>query len=198
MTIYVHNKSYLPMPDVEGVSLSPGFEADIVVKQVFLNKQPSPYSKCTPPDVPVDSSLGRSTTKLIGQYNQKYCLQVCQQNYTVSRCGCYDLTLPPLASWPACDMSTLASCIYPLHDEFYSGEAHLTCFDQCPDECSNVMFNYEISTSDFPTQFYASLLQKQHSRRFQNLSQMKENILAFNVFYDDISYTTIDEVLITD
>lgn len=87
MQIFVHNSSYFPSFDLEGISVSAGFEYDAVIKQTYYNRQPKPYSDCvvdTLSSSSFNSALYRMTLSLVGRYNQKYCLQLCTQQSVLS------------------------------------------------------------------------------------------------------------------
>lgn len=83
LLLFIHNSSYLPIFGTEGTSLSVGYDYDVVLSQILINKQPSPYSNCIPTDVMFDSELYKATVKQVGNYNQKYCLQLCSQEFLI-------------------------------------------------------------------------------------------------------------------
>lgn len=91
--IFVHNNTVNPLVDSEGVSVSTGFETDIVLNQISINRRSYPFSECildTETLDAFDSELFRTTIQVNQRYSQKYCLTLCYQKYIISKCGCYD------------------------------------------------------------------------------------------------------------
>jgi hypothetical protein len=204
--VYVHNSSYLPLIDIEGVSLSTGFEVDMVLSQTFINKLASPYSNCivnTTSTSSFASFLFQETIALLQEYNQKYCLQLCYQRFVVKTCSCFDVTVPTYtnASTPPCNSTTFGICVYPAFDVFYNTDQSLvaSCFSDCPVECQAIYYDINLSYSDFPTPFYANLMYTSQQispnskRQYASAADIKSKVLAVNVYYDDISYTVINE-----
>jgi hypothetical protein len=180
-----------------------GYEYDAVVKQLFYNKQASPYSDCVE-DVDnsqsSSTSLFKSTLKLVGRYNQKYCLQLCSQRYLIAKCQCYDVTLPKMDSTTSpCDLNQALTCMQDAYVGFYSSDDASSCFTECPQECNSVYFGLKLSRADFPSPFYGELLlnysknNPNNVRNFSSYAQIKRSILAVNIYYDDVSYTQVDE-----
>lgn len=201
--LFVHNSSYTPLTDTEGVSLSAGFETNIKISQMFYNKLPEPYGQCvgdlTSPSA-FNSDLFKWTVQLASRYNQKYCLQLCLQVYVISQCQCYDLYYPITADniYPPCNFSVITTCGAPAKNHFFNSDLTIQCFDYCPQECESITFDLDLAHASFPTPFYSALLgqyQNIHNlgRNFTTLQQVESTSLAVNVYYEDISYTVIDE-----
>lgn len=198
--IFVTNTSSRFLSNKEGVTVSAGFETDIMVSQVYLNKLSKPYGDCVS-DVKsknaFDSELFRITMEKMRIYEQKYCLQFCYQKYLTEMCNCSDATLPVINE--TIQTCYLGSCTENANNNFYKTNLSLNCFDQCPSECNIVNYNLKISQTSFPSPFYADLLIQNDKangnlRNFKNIEEIKSSVLALNVFYEDISYYFINEV----
>lgn len=207
--IFIHNSSYVPLSDVDGIVLSSGYETNVRVSQTFYKRLPSPYGDCIVDLQSMssfDSELYRSSVALTSVYSQKFCLQLCIQNMVVSSCSCYDLYLPqPLNKIVnACSWEVLYSCVGPIYAGYFdlNSDEPAKCIKDCPAECESTNFNLDLSYATFPTPFYAYLLstyqnihpEKSAGRQLSNDSdEVKSSVMAVNIYYDDISYSLIEE-----
>lgn len=95
--MYVHNVTSNVTTDSNGIALSPGTETNIAVERSFITKKSKPYSSCidtTKPDVSDSNKFIELTIANFGKYMQTTCMQLCYQDYLVSRFSCYDPLLP--------------------------------------------------------------------------------------------------------
>ena len=205
--LFIHNSSYLPLTDVDGISLSTGYETNVKVSQTFYKKLPAPYGECIEDAQSIlsfDSDLYRSSVSLTSTYSQKFCLQVCIQELIINMCGCYDLYLPQTrnSNVSACDWNYLNLCVSKVYEFYMSSDSATRCLSDCPVECESVDFNLDISYATFPTPFYAYLLdlyQTMHPELSSgrtlsyNSDILKKSVMAVNVYYDDISFNIIEE-----
>lgn len=119
----------------------------------------------------------------------------------IKQCNCSDILSPSY------DRDTVRKCWIPdtecyiqNFELFYSSDESSDCFDSCPSECDTVIYKLQISQAEFPTKFYSDFLIRYNSynpnevRNFTSHDQVKSSILAVNVYYEDISYTVIEEV----
>jgi hypothetical protein len=92
-------------------------------------------------------------------------------------------------------------CVFTRFFAFYSN-INARCSSECPRECESEKFGLAVSSSDYPSRAYADLLvnhSTQLSRFFPNKSTttydlLREHLLAVNVYYTDMQYTSIEEV----
>lgn len=88
--------------------------------------------------------------------------------------------------------------------KFFDGNNLKTkCGSQCPLECNSETFRLTISSSSYPTRAYADQLVNYSGDALANFypdrsqvtyEQLKENILAINVYFTDMKYTSIEEL----
>lgn len=202
--LFVNEQQVVPLSEIEGISLATGFETDVVIDQVNFNKLSKPYSDCIMNvDSPssFDSFLYRTTVQLTKTYRQKYCLQLCYQQFLERSCNCSDAALPATSSnLEPCNELVKILCAYSIYANFTNTPRFSSCFDDCPLECKSVQYNLATSQSEYPSLFYGDFLIRSDkilnnsSRNFSNYAQLKETILSVNVFYDDISYSVVNEV----
>jgi hypothetical protein len=151
-------------------------------------------------------------------YSQFFCLKMCFQRYLFAQCGCYDITIPFTPKHKvdytdnACISRTQLKCkdskeyqFFSVHDLF--GE----CYTSCPIECDQIKYDLKISTSSYPTEWYADQLAVnpafntlvnryftdygvQNVTYVSNFTELQKAIAKVNVFYDDLSFTKTDEI----
>jgi hypothetical protein len=195
------------------VSLELGEETNVIVDQINYKKLAYPYSNpgCianVSSENSFDSDLYRQTIKLMRVYDQKNCLLLCFDVYLYERCKCWDVTQVKLDYFTVkCNRSQL-DCTFAAYNRFYS-EGDITtegCFAKCPPECSSVEFDLTVVQSAYPSPYYANLLMSQYAsslngssneailkRNFTSLENIRRSSLAANVYFEDISYTLVNE-----
>lgn len=203
--IFVHDHSSNPLLDSEGLSVSTGEETDIVIRKFVINRQSKPYSDCIV-DIESKDSFNSGiyqTTVLMNQkYSQKVCLMLCYQRYLIQKCGCYDSKIVNFQqNVKPCDDTAILLCAYHENVKFYNSSYNKNCFYECPQECDSVEYALSSSHSDFPSPFYANILIKkfnksssQFRRNFTRYENIKKSVAKINIYFSDISYTTISEV----
>ena len=200
--LFIHNSTTIPLTQLEGISLSSGYETDIVINQVEFNRLSKPYSDCiidTSSPNSFDSKLYKSTFNSIKVYRQKFCLQLCYQEYLIENCNCSDINVPTLTGvdQPCLTEFDLA-CAFDKLNEFYNN-IYLSqkCMHDCPQECSSFDFDHAAIKSSYPSKFYAELIIESNNNSNRNLTtyeDVKTSTLSVNIYYDDLIKTLINEV----
>jgi hypothetical protein len=150
-------------------------------------------------------------------YSQSICVKLCFQNYLFQTCGCYDLTLPrsPQVSQLyvkyACVNSSQISCELNAQSTFFNNPSLIgNCYNNCPIECTEIKYDLAVSSSSYPTEWYANVLT--NNTKFNtvinayfasehvplinysnNFFELKNAIARINVYYEDLRYTEIDD-----
>ena len=199
--LFVHNSSNLPFNEFDAIKLATGFETDIWISQQQISKLSRPYSNCIENIFALnsfDSYLLRQCITIFGRYQQKTCLLLCYHEYVKQKCGCYSSDAFNITINQACNY-TLSSCVFEANAEFHQKSQYVKCFDLCPIECKSVNYNFKTFKSDFPAPFYGKIL-IEHQKIWPNLARnvttfkdIKDTVLAVNVFYNDISLNLIKE-----
>jgi hypothetical protein len=204
--VLIHNVSSSPLFGVRDINLRAGTETDIIVKQVNQIRKSKPYSNCViGSENNLNSYLYNLTLNLNNNiYEQAVCLRLCLQNEILNKCNCYDYTVSTIPNSIPCDEYSLANCSYPTFLDFYLSNKSVLCFDECPENCFTIEYGLSLSYLDFPTKFYSDFLigfdkikYPNTSRNFSSHEQVKSTTLAFNVFFDDISHTIIEDHPVT-
>lgn len=186
--------------------MSTGQKSNIIVKRIFHSKLDEPYSDCLADSTSInsyDSALYRATVNASNtpvQYRQAYCFELCYQNRLLSNCSCADASLQTMNNFPRyCTSEDDHTCAKSFAKSFYDS-INRECSKHCPLECNKVNYLTSISTADYPSYYYAQLLQRQDwfMKRYEsssaNYSRIKSTILALNVYYDELSYIYIKEM----
>ena len=72
------------------------------------------------------------------------------------------------------------------------------CQKECPMECEQVNYDYQISQSNFPSPYHADNLKENptiRSKLGENLTfeNIKESVASLNIYYEDNQFTIIEE-----
>lgn len=130
---------------------------------------------------------------------------MCFSEYMMSKCNCQDMstltlyenyTLVP----PCLNMNDLF-CDLQQYTAFFSQNVKELCSQDCPLECSRIEYSTSTTSSSYPTHVYYEYLKNQtivQSKFNNDVSQLtyeklKSQIVAVNVYYDDLSYIKISE-----
>jgi hypothetical protein len=184
--LVVHNRTASPLFVEESIKAPVGMETNVVVKNLKINKLPSPYSGCIE-DLYSEGSFSsdsyKNTVKAYGLYTQKWC---------ILDCG-LDLTLKENARACASKSQRCLSDLSNLAD-FYA-----SCLKECPIECETNYFNLHEHFAKYPSFSYAEHLLARDDVKAKfpysspTMSQLSDSILAVNVYYDSPIYQKITE-----
>lgn len=206
MRVVIHNQSVIPFPDDDGIDVSTGKQTNIAVSRTFINRLSSPFSDCIDKldrEVSTKNPILKQMYKTgdVYQYNQKYCLKICLQNFMINHCGCYDFSLPSINSsnHRGCFSTNDIECLEEHEIEFYNGDEIDGCYKHCPLECNTVMYSTKSTTADYPSEWYFNILM--NNSKFNEVyndektfQKMKQTILMIKVYYDEMFYTKIVEM----
>jgi hypothetical protein len=200
--IFIHDPLVTPLTDIQGINVPLGYEADIVINKQTIKRLGMPYSNCIldtlSPDS-YDSDLYKATFVQNKKYEQNFCVQLCRQEFYVKNCQCYSISSPHLEGNNTCSTMNELKCIFEANIQFNNKSLINVCYDKCPQECETISYNLVTSYADYPSPFYADLIMKfqekfNKSTQFSDISQLKESTLAVNIYFEDLSYTLIEEV----
>jgi hypothetical protein len=163
------------------------------------------------------SLAGNWTWNWTVDYSQSVCVKLCFQKYLLQTCGCYDLTLPrspqvgQLYAQNACVNTSQISCAKRLTNTFYNDSSLIDkCYDDCPIECFEIKYDLTVSSSSYPTEWYASVLANNSNfntvinayfsranisyiNYTNKFAELKNAIARVNVFYEDLRFTEVND-----
>ena len=210
--VLVHNQSSEPLPSQMGVDIAPGTSANIAVSRTFINYLPLPYNDCVDKLDSINYQRNSVfkilyTEMKITVYNQPYCLRVCTQLYIISKCSCYDYSMPNITSinHVGCYNDAQLACTLKYYDILYKSFDKL-CIVNCPIECHKTIYNTQISFSAYPTIWYADKIIKDNGTFLKNITienlleynqwnynYIKSACLKVNIFYSHLSYILVED-----
>lgn len=149
-------------------------------------------------------SLYVSTILATGySYRQTDCYNVCYQEHLVRKCHCYTLTTPYWAknTTKPCLNITQVTCDADYFGVFFSQDVASICDVKCPRECDSVTYGVSKSSSDYPSNVYASMLltnptvtSKYPNASLLTYDYLKKTILSVQVYYEELSYNNFIEL----
>ncbi|RNA44513.1 Acid-sensing ion channel 2 [Brachionus plicatilis] len=202
--LFIHNSSTIPFVEFDAINLPTGFETDIWISKQHVSKLPSPFSNCIQNIFSLDSFdsyLYEKCVNLLDRYQQKTCLLLCYHEYVKQQCGCYSPDAFNITFNQACENtnSMAIGCVFEAYAKFHQTGESSKCSHLCPIECNSDNYNFRTFLADFPTPFYAKVLIEHGKinpnlvRNFTTFQNVKDSVLAVNVFYNDISLNVIKE-----
>jgi hypothetical protein len=187
LRIIIHNKTsdpnyYLGISQ-NGFNLASGFNYEISVNRIFSYKLGLPYNNCLKDVKSIDSFDSVLYRYIIQSTNYSYkqtdCLNYCAgrelYNY-LNMTNKIERWENIIAKYPQHFITMKMVYLDMLKKGIYE-----TCFD-CPEECDSIQ--YDISHS------FAKILTQ--NELFNNVQI--ENYVFFNVYYENLQYTVIDQI----
>ena len=200
--VIISNKSEFSELD-DGISLTPGFETNIIAKRTFINQLSKPYSNCEIQSNYNIDSFDSDLYKLMIENGLEYtfndCIDLCYQKQVVQNCKCYDIESAALyRNVSPCFTSDQINCVNKIYNLVANDEHIESCYSSCPLECSKFKITNIISTSLYPpSDYYLNLIMRYMNStkelKSDELENLREKILKINVYYDSLSYLQMTE-----
>jgi len=186
MRVFIHNRTIQPRWSSEGVAVKPGESSMIEVKRTFVSNYPSPYSECT--DLKSYSSLlYEFIIKSNRIYRQKDCLDLCIQQETINKCGCFSPNFDnPFSDTRPCLTLNESDCYTKIFSNFNPNNCAL---DFCPLECKSIDYDLTVSSVISPTLNDYNLL---NSSSVLSFEEYRTRSVSFSVYYPYLEYTFIE------
>ena len=197
LKIFVHKQKLKP-GIYEGINIKPSTSTNIGIKRSFEKKLPKPFSSCIDLKKYPGSELFNFIKKQTRfKYRQKDCFDLCLQKLIIDICKCYDLSYPPLKKVTPCLNDSQLKCANDEYMKYINGD-NLKCANiYCPLECEEVLYEYTLSSSDYPTEYaYQILKSDHHFSRVNNLTyeKFKERSIRVNIYYSKLNYLSITQI----
>jgi hypothetical protein len=128
---------------------------------------------------------------------------------------CYDITLPRTPAVTdtyahhSCTNHSQIKCLRASEDGFYNDRQRIgDCYAKCPSECTEIKYDLTMSSSSYPTEWYAKVLTNNSNfnkviNQFfaaknvslinysNDFNELKNSIARLNVYYEDLRYVDI-------
>ena len=193
--VFIGNESIRPIHS-EGIDISTGTKTNINVKRIFSNRLDLPYNNCTINFENVKSELYLAILKTNRTYRKSDCLNLCYQKQVIDICKCFTNNYDSLGQSNSCTNTSEILCAYEIWKKFGLQEYKLICDDLCPEECNTIIYDLTTSFTNYPSNLYASkyLFDKYALSKGQNwYEDLKQNVLAVNIYYDELGYTLMSQ-----
>jgi hypothetical protein len=144
----------------------------------------------------MNSHLFLATISNNKTYSQANCVNLCLQQIIINKCRCYNADFEKLNGEIPCDAFEKSQCLVEAYDEYMKNMKKL-CLPYCPLECDHQIYQKTITFTKYPTRKYAEQLLLTNpfiqskiysSNRTISYELIKESVLSFNIYYEDLSY----------
>jgi hypothetical protein len=183
-----------------GINLALQFETSLIVNRIFTYKEDEPYSQCKKDLNSTKSDIYQFMTESTSYiYRQKDCIEYCIGKYIIEKCNITSNLTKRDVLWNRYISAPLVyNCITTKYYEFIGNNLYELCLPECPLECDSIRYDVSVSASTFPNKqtsdgliyIYNGL---DFSRNNLTFEQYKSNLVAFNVYYEELVYTQISE-----
>ncbi|XP_072171567.1 acid-sensing ion channel 2-like [Diadema setosum] len=164
---------------VVGVDVNPGTLNSIGITTTRSNYLRPPYGVCS-----------EHQLKYFDTYSRMKCRLECLTDLVLKRCRCKPPFMP--GRFPVCDPLTYKECGYPA---IKMAQHRLNECD-CPVNCETLLYSYSLSSSKFPSLFWADILAGRIKRNGQGLmdrAYLEENVCAIDIYFTSMELTTIKQ-----
>ena len=177
-----------------------------------FNEWPFTYSECRVNEEnevmgePLqDPYLFEAVVKTNYTYSRDTCVLFCAQLQTTRTCGCnsYDIELK-VEGFDVCLSPADRKCSADFYSNTFQVDNYIVhnCFDKCPLECSQRILSPKLTYTKYPsfqeafyTRFYnyKMIESLKNQNDFNNYEHLYFNLVRFNLYYDSLSYTKVEE-----
>ena len=184
------------------LKMKAGTLSDVVIHKTSYKRAYTPVSECKDfTKYWFDRLFYNAITMANYSYSQSLCFDVCLQQKIVDKCVCYDLQYLPRGDLvKPCLNQTEIRCASLEYASFIESDIKADCEPRCPLECETSELDSYVTTSSFPSSDYAQIIKnfatvKQHYDDGYQITQddLSLNVLALNVYFNDLEYTQIEE-----
>ncbi|TMS35156.1 hypothetical protein L596_002613 [Steinernema carpocapsae] len=200
--VQVHPVEYVPFPEDEGFTISPGVVTSVAVKQMRISRMPFPYDGTDCGDIDkshqrwsnssiyqrsYEESLGKSRSEHhLVNYTTQACLKSCYQRKLVQNCGCVDasfVTKEQAARFFAKEynMTVPKACEMVYESEFKCVRQSLgqttelgLCEQDCPQSCHEQDYVARITSALWPRTSYYKSVQDAWRTQIKTMKMMEK------------------------
>ena len=208
--LFIQNSSINPFgQDETPYEITPELGTDFVVRRVFYNAYPTPYSECSVLEhnklasgVELADISMFTDMALIDpyEYSQSECVVYCEQKTIVSACKCNEPSIIYKFENKSalCYNDTEMHCSRHVQGKFFSSlDMKKSCLAKCPLECNRYLI--ETSTYDYKYPWSnEEAFADAHKNNYANddadfKSNIVNNLVKVSIYYDSLSYVQVEE-----
>jgi hypothetical protein len=200
-SIVIYNQSQFQIANsLDSIKLKAGTCTNIRIKKVQTSTMPQPYSNCHDLNA-FHSDLFHEMRKLNFTYRQKNCIDLCKNDYIISKCKCNSPFLPNVRNVKPCYTKAEYICSYDFLKDI-NKKVRSICYDMCPIECDSVEYERFISYEEWPSLGYYEQLSRNplivqlftSANKTIDYKSVRASMYCLNIFYEQLTFTEISEV----
>ena len=179
--VQIHDKGDPPFIHELGFGVSPGFQTLVATQEQRIKFLPEPFGDCLEKsNIPDDQRL------FYDDYTISGCRITCETLYMQSQCGCRMVHMP--GNGTICSPEVQVNCADIVLDWLTSKDKSVCV---CKTPCDNTRYQLESSVLRLPSQRASEYLAYSWNR---TTKYVQDNIVKLNVYFEELSYETIDQV----
>lgn len=122
-------------------------------------------------------------------------MELCKQKYFYQiECSCQNAGLSLFSGEKICKDVSEILCVNSLSRSLKQNEVHAVCGSICPKPCTDYNYQETLSSSSYPTHYYASLLKETTLLNSTDYDTLKATIANLKVYMKRLQYQKIDQV----
>lgn len=193
--IFVYDQHSKKVKSAKASAL-PGHESVVIAKKTVTIQEPHPYSNCTL-DIESFSPETKEISDILREINYDYnrddCIYLCFKKKVLEKCSCNIVYEPVIKAAPICLNSTQVDCFNNAFLKFYNKSDELAHCERsyCPTRCDQIRYDLVVMTSNL-CNYDLDQINEKYEKRW-NSTLTKNNLVALNVYFEQLSYTEIRE-----
>ncbi|XP_022096860.1 uncharacterized protein LOC110982619 isoform X2 [Acanthaster planci] len=185
-----------PLPEDEGINLSPGAVTSIGLVHRVISRKPHPFGRCQVNKTTVSEIVdGKIVQVETDNYNRRHCRRVCVLKNILQICGCSDSME---LDGERCKLlnATQDLCkqmVYYLH-----AYDLLNC--SCGFQCIDRLYSATVSQASWPSDAFRQHLLRNiyninpKTKKIRSAEEIRKNLVRLKIFYEELNYQETREV----
>ena len=187
----IQNQTSQPFWQGDVIKIDGGRATDIVLKRNLVTLLQLPYGNCSDGSGKNSYYYNYVVNTLGFNYSSEFCTKICLQANVVQNCNCTMVFFPTYGfNYSYCNFLTLR-CAQSVVSRI---DITSSCQQACPNECSYTQYDATTSRNNYPSYGNNSVLDNfllSSKGVKQTFNFTKESYAKVNIFYHEMSYTTI-------
>ncbi|XP_033126038.1 degenerin mec-10-like [Anneissia japonica] len=190
--VSIHRQNETPFPEDDAITISPGRSTSVGIRMRQFTRQGEPYGNCTNTPTADMNAIFKNDSV----YTVTACQKACLQRVLTEYCDCVDTMLTEGVSRCRLLDNEQERCRQVIN--FLHSLQLTDC--ECRIPCSEIKYEKTISQSLWPSESYVNTLlesiyaiNQSHRNRLYDLPTAQQNLVRLEVYYEDLSYTSISE-----
>lgn len=182
--LYVGEQGLYYNMESHGMSIGPGHSYDFVISKKVITRVKSCKKDSSTTLLDVDTKKETHYSK----YSLYLCEALCAANAIISRCKCFEYSLPLShrhRNATMCNEEQRNTCVSHILNVWNHGR--LICSKKCTLQCEEVQYNLEMTAQDYP-----SMKRREEMMKRTN-EDPRNNLMILQFYFREIDYDTIED-----